>query len=509
MMLKQVKRLGLILAVVLAYGATFAALHPEAKAEQVLKVGITSVPTSRGNPFNTTSGLPSLYTYAAFLEGLTRVNNAAEPVPMLAERWEAENQTSWLFHLRPGAVFSNGEPADADAVVGTWAMTQTPMGQTYPITREMDGISTIDKVDDLTVRVVTKAPDILLPYKVAALKILPPRYWADVGVDGFTAEPIGSGPFEITNWSTARIDMKRSPTAWRQPIVDRIEFIAAAESVARVQGVLSGRLHLGLQLGPDEIFQVEAAGHKMVVGVDPSMQVLAFVTEKESPLQNVEVRRALNYAVNRQAIAQGLLGGHVKMATQTTPSFAFGWDPTLELWPYDPDKARAMLAEAGYPDGFSITAEILLGAASYSPQVYQQVAADFARVGVNMSIRQIPASQYARGVYQGDWAGEAIGIDYGVNPTLDALTPLVRHSCLWIKPWFCEPSIVPMIAEAEAAFDLEERRKLTQKVMRYQHSLAPAIFLYETSRFDAVNKNVRGYEIAVGHINYDEISIID
>ncbi|MBT4741040.1 MAG: ABC transporter substrate-binding protein [Rhodospirillaceae bacterium] len=479
------------------------------QAETTLRVGITSFSTSRGNPFGTTSGLPPLYTYAAFFEGLTRVNNNAEPIPMLAERWEPESETAWLFYLRPGAVFSNGEPVDAEAVAATYAIMQTDIGKTYPVTRELAGIVAVEVVDDTTVRIKTSAPDALLPHKVAALKIVPPRYWADVGVDEFAAAPIGSGPFMITDSSPARMKLVRSPTAWRQPIVDNLEFTAAAEPVARVQGVLSGQLHIGVQLGPDEIPLVEAAGHKMLISVDPSMQVLAFITVKESPLQDIRVRRALNYAVNRDGIAQGLLGGYAKMATQTTPSFAFGWNPDIEPWPYDPERAKAMLAEAGYPDGFSFSAEILLGSASYSPQVYQQVAADLARIGVTLSLRQIPASQYARGVYQGKWAGEAIGIDYGVNPSLDALTPMVRHSCLWITPWFCDPSVPPMIAKAEAAFDLEERRILTQEVMAHQLSLAPAILLYETTRFDAVSSSVQGYEIAVGHISYDKISIDD
>lgn len=478
-------------------------------AEDVLRVGVTAFSTSRGNPFNTTSGLPPLYTYAAFFEGLTRIDNNAVPVPMLAERWEAESETTWLFYLRPGAMFSNGEPVNAEAVAATYGIMQTDLGKTYPVTRELAGIAAVDVVDDVTVRVTTTAPDILLPHKIAALKIVPPRYWADAGVDEFAAAPIGSGPFMITEYTPARMTLVRSPTAWRQPILEGIEFIAAAEPVARVQGVLSGRLHIGVQLGPDEIPLVEAAGHKMVVGVDPSMQVLAFITEKESPLKDVRVRRALNYAINREGISQGLLGGYAKMATQTTPSFAFGWNPDIEPWPYDPDRAKAMLAEAGYPDGFSISAEILLNSASYSSQVYQQVAVDLSRVGVSLSLRQIPASQYARGVYQGEWSGEAVGIDYGVNPSLDALTPLVRHSCLWVMPWFCDESILPLIAEAEAAFDLEKRRTLTQAVMRHQLDLAPAILLYETSRFDAVNRRVQDYEIAVGHIGYDKISIAD
>ncbi len=301
--------------------------------------------------------------------------------------------------------------------------------------------------------------------------------------------------------------LMRSPTAWRQPIVDGSELIPAAELASRVQGLLSGCLHIGLQLGPDDIPPIEAAGHKVALGLDPSMQVAAFITEKESPLTDIRVRQALNYAVDRTAMSQGLLGGHVEMATQTTPKIAFGWDPDIESWPYDPARAKALLAEAGYPGGFSFFIEILLGSASYSSQVYQQVGADLARIGVTMSIRQIPASQYARGVYQGQWAGEAIGMDYGVNPSLDALIPLVRHSCLWMKPWFCEPSILPLMEQASSAFDLDERRRLTQQVMRKQLEHVPAILLYETARFDGLNKAVQNFSIEVGHINYDEISL--
>jgi len=493
----------------LCLAAVFLTLQAPAFAQDALRVGVTSFPTSRGNPFNTTTGTPSVYTYSAFLEGLTRVDNTAQPIPILAESWQAESQTSWLFHMRPGAVFSNGEPADAHAVAATYAMLRTGIGLTYPITRELDGIVSMTAVDDMTVRIVTEAPDILLPHKVASLRVVPPRYWEDVGPNGFAAEPIGSGPYMIENWGSAQIDLVRSPTAWRQPKISRVELVAGAEAIARVQGVLAGNLHIGLQLGPDEILPVEAAGHQMIKGVDPSMQVLALITVEDTPLRELKVRQALNYAVNRDVIAQGLLGGHIQMATQTAPRFAFGYAPELEVWPYDPDKARALMAEAGYPDGFAFTAEILLQSASYSPQVYQQVAADFARIGVDMTIRRIPASQYARGVYQGEWGGQAVGIDYGVNPTLDSLTPLVRHSCLWIKPWFCEPSILPLIEKAQAAFDLEERRRLTQDVMRAQRALAPAIFLYDTSRFDAVNRDVRGYSIEVGHIDYDQIYFVE
>ncbi len=477
------------------------------QAEQILRVGITSFSTSRGNPFATTSGLPPLYTYAAVLEGLTRVNNKAEAVPVLAERWEPETDTTWLFYLRPGAVFSNGEPADAHAVAFTHSILRSEEGRTYPIAVEQQGIDLIEVVDDTTVRVHTSGPDILLPNKIAALKIVPPKYWTDMGPDGFAADPIGSGPFVIESWAAARMVLARSPTAWRQPILDGLELIPASDPASRVQALLSERLHVAVQLGPDHIPMIEAAGHKVAHGFDPSMQVVAFITEKESPLTDIRVRQALNYAVDRRSMSLGLLSGYVEMATQTTPKIAFGWDPDIELWPYDPERAKALLAEAGYPNGFPFFIEIFSGAAAYSIQVYQQVAADLARVGVTMTIRQIPASQYARGVYQGQWAGEAIGMDYGVNPSLDALIPLVRHSCLWMKPWFCEPSIPPLMEQASSVFDVDERRRLTQLVMRKQLEHVPGILLYETRRFDGLNKAVQNFSIEVGHINYDEITL--
>ncbi len=474
-------------------------------SKDIVKVGITSLPTSRGNPFKTTTGLPSLYTHAAMFEGLTRVSQQATPVPLLAESWQYENELTWLFFLRKNVTFSNGEPFNSNSVVFSFNLLQSDQGRSWNVTAELDGISSIEALDDYTIRIRTSSPDILLPHKIASLKIVPPNYWKEVGEEGFADLPIGTGPYMVKSWGVSRVILERFKQAWRKSNVENIELVTAPDAVSRIQGFLSGRFHIAVQLGPDEVYMIEDSGHFVSRGFDPSMQVLAFITEKDSPLKDVRVRRALNFAVNREVIVSKLLSNKVHMATQTAPSFAFGWDPNIEPWPYDIKKARGLLKEAGYPNGFSFTAEILLSAASYSSQVYQQVASDLSKVDVNLSITRIPASQYARGVYQGKWKGEAIGIDYGVNPTLDALTPLVRHSCFWSKPWFCDQSIMPLIEKAQSAFNIEERRRLTQDVMRYQLELAPAILLYETSRFDAVNKDLLGYYIEVGHIDYNKL----
>ena len=164
---------------------------------------------------------------------------------------------------------------------------------------------------------------------------------------------------------------------------------------ARLQGLLSGRLHVAMVLGPDEISLVESAGHSMSVQPDTSMIVLAFNLARPSPLHDVRVRHALNHAVNKQAIVDGLLAGQSRVSTQTASAVAFGFDPNLKAYEYDPDLARDLLADAGYPDGFTMIAEVLNVTSSFAGPAYQQVVADLARVGVDVELRAIPVPKYA------------------------------------------------------------------------------------------------------------------
>ena len=127
--------------------------------------------------------------------------------------------------------------------------------------------------------------------------------------------------------------------------VSRLTLFAVPNPSARLQGLLSGRLHIAMVLGPDEITLVESAGHAMFVQPDTSMIVLAFNLAKPSPLHDIRVRRALNHAVNKQAIVDGLLAGQSRVSTQTASAVAFGFDPELEAYEYDPELAQTLLAD--------------------------------------------------------------------------------------------------------------------------------------------------------------------
>lgn len=237
------------------------------------------------------------------------------------------------------------------------------------------------------------------------------------------------------------------------------------------------------------------------------MILLAFITTKKSPLQDVRVRQALNYAVNKDEMVATLLAGKAAVASQTAPINAFGYDPEIKAYAYDPVLAKKMLTEAGYGNGFEMVAEIYAGNSSFAPLVYQKVAADLANVGVKLDVRMVPIPKYAQGLHQGTWDGTAIGIDYNSSPSLDPLRGFLRHSCMWKAPWYCDETIMPLLKQALGTFDLDKRRALTRQVLRHQRDQAPGILLHDYVRFDGVAKRVKNFSINIGFVPYDEIEI--
>ena len=498
--LNRILRLGVV-----AFLVAVGALHPQAQAK-TLRVAISGFPNLGFNPL-TLGNAPALYTFAAMFDALTLVDPGGVAKPQLAESWRAVDQTTWHFKLRPGVSFSNGEALTAESVAFVINLMKSPLGQTYSTSAEVSSIRNARAVDRLTVEITTTEPNPFLPQELSLIRILSPAQWTKAGVDGFNQAPVGSGPFVLEKASPGRLILAAAASSWRKPLVDRLELLAVPEPAARLQALLSGNADISIQLGPDEIAAVESAGHRMVIQPDGAMIVLAFITTKDSPLKDVRVRRALNYAVNKDDIVNGILSGHARVASQTASSIAFGYDPQLKPYPYDPEEARRLLADAGYPNGFSIVAETFSGNASYAPLVYQRVSADLAKVGIKLEIHPVPIAKYGRGLFQGEWEGTAFGVDYNAAPSFDALRAFHRHSCLWRAPWYCDPSIMPLLNEALATFDLDTRRALTQQVLAHPRDQAPGILLHDNVRFDGVSRAVKNFAVTAGYIPYDAIDI--
>jgi peptide/nickel transport system substrate-binding protein len=476
--------------------------------ERIARLAVYALPPGLGNPY-TGTGLPSIFTWPAIFETLTVMGADGRLQPLLATAWERRDATTWRFELRRGVTFSDGEPFDATAVAHAFDYLTTVEGKATPVGRDLAVVAGHRVLDAHTIELVTREPAPLLPELVSSLRIVAPGQWRRLGPAGFAAAPVGTGPFVLERWQGAQVRLVRNARAWRPPRLDRLEIVELPDAASRVQGIQAGRIDVAVQLGPDDEEPLRAADARLVTRPAGGVLTLQFVTERaNSPLRDVRVRQALNLATDREKIARVLFRGRTVAASQPAARQAFGYDPSLAPWPYDPARARRLLAEAGHAAGLALTAEVVIGAGANDALAYQSVAADLRAVGVDLTLRTIPASVLMRNVFGGGWRGDAFGMDYGSLPTLDALRPFRLHSCLWPKAWYCDPEVADLIKAARVELDEARRLVLTREVVRLSRDRAAALFLYEIVGFDALAPHVRGYRNAFGVIDYAALDVV-
>lgn len=490
-----------------ASAALISALLLSAPATAQVRVGMAAAtfPESWGNPFASTS-VTRLPLQAAIFDPLTFVSSDGKLNPWLAETWVETAPGVLRITLRPDVVFSNGEPLDASAVVASITYLASEAGRREAVSRELADLKAARVIDARTVELQTARPDPLLPFRLSLIMPVPPKAWAAAGRDAFARAPVGTGPLKLTSLAPNRGRLEKSATSWRKVSFDILDYLVLPDPATRRAALSSGEADIApTTVTPDQFADIEAIGGRVVPDRIPAVVGVVFNTVKESPLRDAKVRQALTHAVNRQLIVDSLFAGMTKVAAQPAPHGSFGFNAALQPLSYDLEKARALLREAGYPNGFSFVMEVPVGAASFA-DVFQQVAADLARVGVNMETRAIPQQVLFQRVQAGGWSGEASAIPM-FTPVFDALYPMRQHSCMWTAPWFCDQAAMPAIEAAFAAPDLATRRKLTEDVMARAHDAAQALYLYDTVAFIALGPRIEQFQSDFSFIRYEAIRL--
>lgn len=478
-----------------------------AQAESTIRMALPSMPPGNANP-HTSGGWPPLFIWPALFEALTGISEDGTLEGVLADTWHNEDTTTWVFNLKDDIQFSNGTPFDAEAAAASINFLLTDKGRVFSAYRELQTVAHAIARDRLTLEIKTKQPDSMIPGRLAGVRIIPQDYFDEVGAENFARAPHGTGSFIVSSWGTGRATLVRNPKAWRPANVDRVEYTAAPDSTSRTQALVSDAVDIAFDLGPTDILQAEAAGGRIEYRTRASVQMWQFITERESPLQDKRVRQALNYAANMEVIVQALKQGITVAASQAAAQGTFGYDPTLKPYPYDPDKARRLLAEAGYPDGFSLPFQV----AASSPEdeaLYVQVAQELRAVGVNIELVRVPFTKQVQSVYGAPWDGFAFNMNYGSLPSLDPLSAMRYHSCLWQSPWICREDIVERTLAADREFDMDKRREIVNGILRDLHEDPPGIYLYENIHPDGLGPRIKTYEAPFGFIRYDTLSVKD
>lgn len=483
-----------------------------ASAETELRYGTKGLPISYGNPYKA-NGTPSNFVWLGIFDALTRLDPDGNLVPALATSWENIDPNTWSFTLRRGVTFSNGAPFTADDVAGAIDWLNTVEGRRSIIGNEVRGVTGAEVVDDHTILIRTDPPDAILPSRLNAMFIIESDAWSELGPDAYAKDPPGTGSFTVTDWGdrSGVVRMEARRDSWRPPHVDRIRMPNLPDSAARIQALMAGQIDIAGNINIDDIELVESMGFKTVSAPIFGVMSMAFRLEegRDTPLRDVRVRQALNYAVDKQTIAAALLLGMTIPGGQPAGTKTFGHNPEIEPYPYDPDKARALLAEAGYPDGFDLTFAVMVERVPGDSAIYQTVANYLAQVGVRLELQSVTFPTWISNYLPGSWNDNIDGFTLSWNalPYNDVLRPMEYFSCLKAVPFFCDEGLTQkVIATAGTMNSLDRQARLFDLAQEF-HTRAPSLFLIEMFDLFAYAPHVSGVEVANKAMVYEKIRI--
>lgn len=486
-----------------------AACSPDGPPEDTLRVGVPALPTSWGDPYRAEGGPPA-HTWSALFDGLTRLDQYGEIQPALAESWISPDGLTWRFAIRSGVRFSNGAPLDAAAIAATLQWLASPAGRTTIIGARMRDIVKVEAPDSRTLVITLRSPDPILPRRLTSTMIVEPETWARLGPVAFSKAPVGTGPYRLVRFDERgrRAIMEANPYAWRPPLTPRLEVIELVDEAVRNQALISGHIDLG-RVGLDEAHLLEQRGLTIVTPASMQVMAIALITEgRETPLDDVRIRRALNHAVDKEAISRMLLAGRGAPAGQPASRVTPGHDPSITPYAYDPSRARALLREAGYEDGFPLVIEGVIGALPADSAVYQAVAWYLNQVGVRAIFRPSPYATMMSRNQTGRWGGvDAFANPWTAAPYNDLRKPIEAYSCIKAKPFFCDKALSDALETATRQMEPSQRTEALQAVSRAYHEAAVSIFLVEQIDVFGYSPRVQNLTIANRVPAYDQIEL--
>ena len=446
---------------------------------------------------NATTASDNINAGAAITESLFWIDpRSGKAMPLLAEGVTQDGPTAVRIAVRPGVKFTNGEPMDADAVVHALKLFMdaktTPAYSIYTA-----ALAGAEKIDDRTVRLTTKYAYPAMALVLSQVFVVPPKYWASAGTAGFGQKPIGTGPFKLTEWvKDSRLVMDRIPDDWGTAAagIDRLIWRPVPDDTARAAGLIAGEFDLTSALSITVLPQVEADTNLMVAAA-PSFRIytisLSSLDEHPSPLHDVRVRQALNHAVDTDSLVKNILFGRGRtLSGQLLRREQAGFDPAVKDFPYDPARAKALLAEAGHPNGFEIVFKFPSGRYPQDREVSEAVAGMLAKVGVRTKMTVLEPGEFLRQLRQRELAPMAF---VGLAPPDDPDFQLSQYRSTWRYSYVRNPKIDALIDAGAQDMNPDTRAATYRALGRLMHDEAPAIFLYQGVDGLGLSKRVRGF----------------
>lgn len=447
---------------------------------------------------------------------VTFADESTQIVPGLAESWTvSKDGLSYTFKLRKGIAFHDGTPFNAQAVKFSIERQINPehpankLGK-YPFAAYFFGnVKAVEVMDESTVRFILKEPraSFLAILTAGAASVVSPTAAMKAGQD-YGASPVGTGPFKFVQWDRGqRVVLEKNPSYWRFPVkVDRVIFRPITEDQARLTELLTGALDLIVGTPPDFVAQLE--NHPKVTllrQVGAHVWYLGFNNSKK-PFDDKRVRQALNYAVDKEAIVRDVLKGTGAVSKGPVLPGTWGDESGIKPFPYDPERARKLLAEAGLASGFSTTLWVPeSGSGMQSPVAMSTIIqSNLKAVGVNVTLQTMEWGAFLaklrtkeQDLFALSWMAGSEDPDLVMYPLLHSSqwTPVGPNRAMYKNPRFDE-----VLTQARLTTDQAKRAALYREAQRLLHDDPPWIFIDHEVQTAAFAKRVQGFKL---HPSFD------
>jgi peptide/nickel transport system substrate-binding protein len=447
---------------------------------------------------------------------VTFPDESTQIVPGLAESWTiSKDGLRYTFKLRKGVSFHDGTPLDAEAVKFSIERQINPehpfnkLGK-YPFANYFFGnVKAVEVLDPSTVDFVLKEPraSFLAVLTAGAASIVSPTAVKKAGAD-YALAPVGTGPFKFVAWDRGqRVVLEKNPKYWRGPVkVDRVIYRPIVDDQARLTELLTGSLDLIVGTPPDFVAQLEGNPKVTLLRQVGAHVWYLGMNNQKKPFDDKRVRQALNYAVNKEAIVRDVLKGTGSLSRGPVLPGTWGADTGLKPYPYDSERAKKLLAEAGYPNGFSTTLWVPeSGSGMQSPVAMSTVIqSNLKAVGVYVALQTFEWGTYLTKLRTKEQELFALSWMAGNEDPDMVMYPLL-HSTQWTpdgpnRALYKNTAFDELLHQARLTTDQAKRADLYRQAQRILVDDPPWIFIDHEIQTAAHTKRVQGFKL---HPSFD------
>jgi len=466
------------------------------KNTPIEKITILQSSVSIGDPHIVSDSANRNGIIYSIYEALVKLDHEGNFQPSLAENWSVvEDSRTWTFNLRSGVKFHNGDMLNADDVVATLGRVLDPaIGGafgTQGVYISYLGNAKISTIDELKVQIVTEEPMADLLDLVVAMPICPQSE-----LEELPNKYVGSGPYKINEKTETKLVMKAHEDYWgKTPTYKEIHWQTENNPEKSIEALLNGSADLISGLGIKDLEPIKENEQTLVQEYKSGLCIIFMLNAQKGPCRDTRVRQALNYALDIDKIIREIKNGAATPLNGFLTPHHFGYNPETSVYPYDPEKARSLLADAGYKNGLELVFDIPSVMPNEAPQLIQMMAEQFKEVGITIKVvEHKDRAQYSETVRAKN-INDACCFDSSPRSTYRVLREKLQSTLK--GPWwqgYENKEVNSLIKKAETVFDDAERQKIYQNIYTMITEDAPWIFLYRPTRYFGVRSTLKDWK---------------